>query len=169
MDSPATTDVNTTAEQKRYIIAWLLCLIFYSLEYASRSSPSVMVPDLANQFATNSVGVAAMLGTYYYTYSVTSLIAGASLDWLGAKLALPIGLILFAAGCLLFLVPALFAGYAGRLLQGVGSAFAFTGAVYLATHGLPARWLSTAIGTTQCLGMAGGFAGQFVVGPLLQR
>jgi MFS family permease len=156
-------------EQKRYIVAWLLCLIFYALEYASRSSPSVMVPELAKSFATTSVGVAAVLGTYYYTYSLMSLVAGASLDWVGARRALPAGLILFAAGCLLFLVPSLGAGYGGRLLQGAGSAFAFTGAVYLASHGLPARWLSTAIGTTQCLGMAGGFAGTFVLAPMLQR
>ena len=128
-----------------------------------------MVPELAKAFGTTSVGVAALLGTYYYTYSLMSLIAGASLDWVGARRALPAGLVLFAAGCILFLVPSLGVGYAGRLLQGAGSAFAFTGAVYLAAHGLPARWLSTAIGTTQCLGMAGGFAGTFVLGPMLQR
>jgi MFS family permease len=50
------------------------------------------------------------------------------------------------------------------LLQGAGSAFAFTGAVYLASHGLPARRLATAIGITQCVGMLGGTAGQLVVG-----
>ena len=65
--------------------------------------------------------------------------------------------------------PTATAGYAGRLLQGAGSAFAFTGAVYLATHGFSARWLATAIGVTQCLGMLGGAAGQFVVGPLLEH
>jgi MFS family permease len=166
------TSANSTKineDQKRYVVAWLLCLIFYSLEYASRSSPSVMVPDLAKAFGTTSVGVAAMLGTYYYTYSVMSLIAGASLDWFGAKRALPAGLLLFAGGCLLFLATSLGEAYIGRLLQGAGSAFAFTGAVYLASHGLSARWLSTAIGTTQCLGMAGGFAGTFVLGPMLEK
>lgn len=166
---PLKSSTVTTTEQGRYVVAWLLCLIFYSLEYASRSSPSVMVPELAKVFGTNSVGVAVVLGTYYYTYSAMSLVAGASLDLLGAKRALPAGLLLFAFGCLLFLLPSLAAGYTGRLLQGAGSAFAFTGAVYLAAHGLPARWLSTAIGTTQCLGMAGGFAGTFVMGPLLER
>ena len=166
---PARSSTESTTEQKRYVVAWLLCLIFYSLEYASRSSPSVMVSELAKEFGTTSVGVAVVLGTYYYTYSIMSLVAGASLDWLGAKRALPAGLLLFACGCLLFLLPSLGAGYTGRLLQGAGSAFAFTGAVYLAAHGLPARWLSTAIGTTQCLGMAGGFAGTFVIGPLLER
>ena len=166
---PVSSAVASDSDRKRYVVAWLLCLIFYSMEYASRSSPSVMVPELGKAFGTTAVGVAALLGTYYYTYSITSLIAGASLDWVGAKRAMPVGLLLFAAGCLLFLVPSLGTGYGGRLLQGAGSAFAFTGAVYLAAHGLPARWLSTAIGTTQCLGMAGGFAGTFVLGPMLQR
>jgi len=43
----------------------------------------------------------------------------------------------------------------------------FTGAVYLATHGFPARYLATAIGFTQCFGMLGGAAGQFAVAPLI--
>jgi MFS family permease len=55
----------------------------------------------------------------------------------------------------------------GRLLQGAGAAFAFVGAVYLASHGFPARYLATAIGFTQCLGMLGGSAGQFGVAPLV--
>ena len=55
----------------------------------------------------------------------------------------------------------------GRLLQGAGAAFAFVGAVYLATHGFPGRYLATAIGFTQCLGMLGGSAGQFAVAPLV--
>src|SRR6266436_2821200 len=113
--------------------------------------------------------VSAILGTYYYTYSITSLIAGAALDRVGAKKAVPVGIFILAIGCLLFSIPTAAAGYAGRLLQGAGSAFAFTGAVYLAAHGFSARWLATAIGVTQCLGMLGGSAGQFVVGPLLEH
>ena len=57
----------------------------------------------------------------------------------------------------------------GRLLQGAGSAFAFTGAVYLASRGFPARYLATAIGVTQCFGMLGGSAGQFLVGPMIEH
>lgn len=156
-------------QARKYAISWVLCLIFYFLEYASRSTSGVMVPELAEAFGTTAAGVGALLGTYYYTYSVTSLIAGASLDRLGAKLAVPFGLLLFGIGCILFRVPDMTAGYVGRLLQGAGSAFAFTGSVYLASRGLPARWLGTAIGTTQCLGMVGGFVGGFAVGPAMQR
>src|SRR6202041_3787324 len=61
------------------------------------------------------------------------------------------------------------AGDIGRLCQGAGSAFAFTGAVYLAARGFPARYLATAIGATQCVGMLGGSAGQNVVGPMIER
>src|SRR5260370_23288226 len=57
----------------------------------------------------------------------------------------------------------------GRLLQGVGSVFAFTGAVYLASRGFPPRRLATALGATQCLGMLGGAAGQFAVAPMIAR
>ncbi|HTR22372.1 MAG TPA: MFS transporter [Terriglobales bacterium] len=163
--SQATSPSLTRAFQ----IAWGLALCFYFLEYAARSAPAVMIPHLSLAFGTTAVGVSAILGTYYYTYSITSLIAGAALDRFGAKKAVPIGIFILAMGCLLFSLSSATAGYSGRLLQGAGSAFAFTGAVYLATHGFSARWLATAIGVTQCLGMLGGAAGQFVVGPSLEK
>src|SRR5580658_4194367 len=164
--APAATSASRT---RAFQIAWGLAMCFYFLEYASRSAPAVMIPELTQAFGMTAVGVSAILGTYYYTYSVTSLIAGGALDRVGAKKAVPIGICILAVGCLLFSIPTTTAAYTGRLLQGAGSAFAFTGAVYLAVHGFSARWLATAIGITQCVGMLGGSAGQFVVGPLLER
>jgi biopolymer transport protein ExbB/TolQ len=55
---------------RRYVIAWALALVFYFLEYAARSSPAVMIPQLSAAFGTTAVGVSAIIGTYYYTYSV---------------------------------------------------------------------------------------------------
>ncbi|HET6931522.1 MAG TPA: MFS transporter [Candidatus Acidoferrum sp.] len=167
--TPLAVDASSGWRIRGYQIAWGLALCFYFLEYATRSAPAVMIDHLATAFGTSAIGVSAILGTYYYTYSTTSLIAGAALDRVGAKKAVPVGLFILALGCLLFAIPAAGAGYAGRLLQGAGSAFAFTGAVYLASHGFSARWLATAIGVTQCLGMLGGSAGQSVVGPWLER
>jgi MFS family permease len=164
----AVPEATSASRTRAFQIAWGLAMCFYFLEYASRSAPAVMIPDLTRAFGTTALGVSAILGTYYYTYSITSLIAGAALDRVGAKKAVPIGIFILAVGCLLFSIPTATFGYAGRLLQGAGSAFAFTGAVYLAVHGFSARWLATAIGVTQCVGMLGGSAGQFVVGPLLE-
>jgi len=62
------------ARTRGFIIAWSFALVFYFLEYAVRPSPSVMVPQLATAFGTTALGVSSILGVYYYTYSVTSLV-----------------------------------------------------------------------------------------------
>lgn len=150
-----------------YAIAWGFAAVFYFLEYASRSAPAVMIPELAQAFGVTALGVSGILGLYYYTYSTTSLVAGVLLDRFGARYVVPTGMVLLAIGCLLFGVPQSSVGSVGRLLQGAGSAFAFTGAVYLASHGFSAKSLATAIGFTQCFGMLGGTMGQIAVGPLI--
>lgn len=128
-----------------------------------------MIPQLQEAFGRSGVGVGNILGSYYYTYSLTSLIAGMALDRAGAKYVVPVGSCILGVGCLLFVVANPQTAYLARLLQGAGSAFAFTGAVYLAARGFSGNFLATAIGLTQCLGMLGGSAGQFVVGPMLQH
>lgn len=150
-----------------YVIAWFIGLLFYFLEYAVRSSPSVMIPELSGLFGVSTVSVGSIIGTYYYTYSVTSLIAGIALDRAGAKYAVSVGIAILGLGCLLFALSNVYTGNIARLLQGAGSAFAFPGCVYLAAKGFSSRSLATAIGFTQCLGMLGGTAGQFVVAPMI--
>ena len=126
-----------------------------------------MIPELMDAFGLTALGVSTLIGLYYYTYSAFSLVAGASLDRLGARYVIPTGVLMTAAGAALFGLGSTASAEAGRLLQGAGSAFAFTGAVYLAAHGFSSRYLATAVGFTQCFGMLGGFAGQFAVGPLI--
>lgn len=157
----------SNAATRAFTIAWAVSLIFYFVEYAVRSSPAVMMPELEKAFSVPALGVSHILGTYYYTYSTTSLVAGLLLDRLGAKYTIPAGAAIMGVGCILFSVPTAVMGDAGRLLQGAGSAFAFTGAVYLATHGFSKTSLATAIGITQCVGMVGGTVGQIGVGPLV--
>ena len=150
-----------------FIAAWACCVAFYFLQYALRSAPGVMIPELTAAFGLSALGVSSLIGLYYYTYSTFAILSGASFDRYGARLVVPIGLGLLAIGAILFGLGSAPAADAGRLLQGAGSAFAFTGAVYLATHGFPARYLATAIGFTQCFGMLGGAAGQFAVAPMI--
>jgi MFS family permease len=167
MTTMANDPKTAVALSRAFAVAWMVASIFYFLEYAVRSSPAVMMPELVNAFGVPALGVSTILGTYYYTYSTTSLVAGILLDRLGAKYVVPAGVAIMGIGCLVFALPHAWAGDAGRLLQGAGSAFAFTGAVYLASHGFPARRLATAIGVTQCMGMLGGTAGQLVGGPII--
>ena len=150
-----------------YIIAWGFVLIFYFLQYALRSAPGVMIPELSAAFGLTALGISSVVGLYYYTYAGFAIVSGASLDRYGAKLPIAAGVFACAAGSVLFGLGSIGSAETGRLLQGAGSAFAFTGAVYLAVHGFSDRWLATAIGFTQFAGMLGGSAGQFVVGPLV--
>jgi MFS family permease len=150
-----------------FIVAWGFCLLFYFAQYALRSAPGVMVSELTSVYTLTTLGVSSLLGLYYYTYATFAIIAGASLDRLGAKWVVPTGIIMTALGSILFGLGSYDAAEIGRLLQGAGSAFAFTGAVYLASHGFSAGYLATAIGFTQMFGMLGGSAGQFAVGPMI--
>jgi|SoiMethySBSTD1v2_1073268.scaffolds.fasta_scaffold140791_2 MFS family permease len=150
-----------------FVVAWAFCLLFYFMEYAVRSAPSVMLPELTSAFGLSTAGLSSLIGLYYYTYAIFAVIAGASVDRWGGKYTIPFGVLLLAVGTAMFAMGGEGTAAVGRLLQGAGAAYAFVAAVYLAAHGLPARYLATAIGITQCIGMLGGSAGQFVTAPLI--
>ena len=147
--------------------AWLLVAVYYFYQYALRSAPSVMMPELTEAFGVNALGVSAIVGMFYYGYSPFSLIAGAAIDRFGARRIIPIGAALVGVGALLFGTGNVAAANVGRFLQGAGGVFALVGAVYLVTRNFPASLAASFIGATQMFGMAGGSAGQFLVGPLI--
>ncbi len=153
--------------QTGFAIACGFCLLFYFGQFAIRSAPGVIVPELTSAFGLTTLGVSSLLALYYYTYSSFAIVAGAALDRRGAKYVIPTGIVVTAIGAIMFGLGSASGAEVGRLLQGAGAAFAFTGAAYLASHGFSAAWLATAVGFIQCFGMLGGSAGQFAVGPMI--
>jgi MFS family permease len=149
--------------------AWLLVALYYFYQYALRSAPSVMMPQLTGAFGVNALGVSAIVGMFYYGYSPFSLVAGTSIDRFGAKRIIPIGAVVVGIGALLFGTGNVALANIGRFLQGAGGAFALIGAVYLITKNFPASVAASFIGVTQMFGMAGGSAGQFLVGPIIKN
>ena len=149
--------------------AWLLVAIYYFFQYALRSAPSVMMPQLTEAFAVDALGVSAIVGLFYYGYSPFSLVAGAALDRFGAKNTIPIGAALVGIGALMFGTGNVVAANIGRFVQGAGGAFSLVGAAYLINRNFPASVAASFIGASQMFGMAGGSAGQFAVGPLLSQ
>src|SRR5580765_1763381 len=149
------------------VVAWLLTAVYYFYQYALRSAPAVMMPQLSAAFGLNAMGVASMAGLFYYGYSPFSLVAGVAMDRLGPGRVVPIGAATVGIGALLFASGNTQAASIGRFLQGAGGVFALIGAAYIATTNFPASRAATLIGATQMFGMAGGSAGQFVVGPMI--
>jgi MFS family permease len=82
---------------------------------------------------------------------------------------IPIGAALVGLGALMFSISNVTVANIGRFLQGAGGAFALIGAVYLITKNFPASVAASLIGATQMFGMAGGSAGQFLVGPMIKN
>src|SRR6476619_383412 len=152
---------------KTATIAWLVTAVYYFYQYSLRSAPAVMMPQLSEAFGLTTMGVASLAGLFYYSYSPFSLIAGVALDRLGPRSVVPIGAAAVGVGALLFASGNPQAAGIGRLLQGAGGVFALIGAAYIATTNFPASRAATLIGATQMFGMAGGSAGQFVVGPII--
>ena len=147
--------------------AWFLTAVFYFYQYSMRSAPAVMVPELSHAFGLTAVGVASLVGLFYYAYAPFSLVAGVTLDQLGPRKVIPLGAASVAVGAILFSSGDPTIGSIGRFLQGAGGVFALIGAVYLVSTFMPASRAATMIGATQMFGMAGGSAGQFAVGPLI--
>ena len=157
----ATTSMGAVA------VAWFLTAVFYFYQYSMRSAPAVMVPELSAAFGLSAVGVASLVGLFYYAYAPFSLVAGVALDQIGPKRVVPLGAASVAIGAILFSTGDPTLGSIGRFMQGAGGVFALIGAVYLVTTFMPASRAATLIGATQMFGMAGGSAGQFLVGPLI--
>jgi MFS family permease len=162
---PAGTHV--TGAARTAAIAWLIAAVYYFYQYALRSSPSVMMPQLSDAFGLSAIGVGTLVSLFYYTYSPFSLVAGVALDRLGPRKVIPVGAAAVGIGALLFASGSYELAVIGRLLQGAGGVFALIGAAYIAMKNFPASRAATLIGATQMFGMAGGSAGQFVVGPMI--
>jgi MFS family permease len=148
-------------------IAWLLTSVYYFYQYVLRSAPAVMVPELTQAFGLSAVGLASLVGLFYFGYAPFSLVAGVAMDQLGPRRVVPVGAALLGVGALLFASGDPTIASAGRFLQGAAGVFALIGAVYIATTHFPASRAATLIGATQMFGMAGGSAGQFLVGPAI--
>src|SRR6186713_1053399 len=107
METPATIElVQKHDSLKKSVrvatVAWLLTAVYYFFQYALRSAPGVMMPQLSDAFGLSALGVASIVGLFYYGYSPFSLVAGVAMDQLGPRKVIPIGAALVGIGALLF-------------------------------------------------------------------
>src|SRR6187397_503574 len=106
MEAPATIGMIETQDSRKSIgvavVAWLVTAVFYFYQYSLRSSPAVMMPQLSEAFSLSAVGVASMVGLFYYGYSPFSLVAGVAMDRFGPRSVVPIGAAAVGIGALLF-------------------------------------------------------------------
>ena len=140
---------------------WAIAASFYLYEFFARVAPSVMEGTLQNEFALDASTLGFVMGLYYLAYAPMQLIVGITLDRFGSKKLLSSAAIIAGIGCLAFALAetAVILGL-GRIMLGIGSSFAYVGAVYVATVWFPRRKLAFIMGMTAALGTLGAALGQ---------
>jgi MFS family permease len=151
------------------VLMVILGAVFYCYEYFLRIAPSVMAVDLMHFFNLNATLFGALSGFYYYAYTPMQLFVGVIVDRYRIRNVLVAAILCCAVGSFLFASTHAYDLAAfGRFLQGFGSAFAFVGALKLATKWLPVWWFAAFSGICTSLGFLGGAFGDITLTHLMK-
>jgi len=152
-----------TKKSRSALVGWLVCglgALFYCYEYLLRIEPSVMMPQLMQQFHVTAESLGVLIAMYYTAYTPMQLFVGVLTDVFGPRKILTIAISICVIGSFVFgATDSAFVAGAGRLLIGFGSAFAFVGVLKLGTVWLPANRFALFSGIATALGMVGAMVG----------
>ncbi len=148
-----------------------LATVFLLYEFILQVSPSVITKELMHDLNLNTAAsLGAVLAFYHYAYTIMQLPAGVLLDRFGPQKLLTVATLTCAIGALLFgtavQIPL---AATGRFLMGIGSAFAFSGALFLVSTWFPPRYFSILAGIVQLSSCIGAIAGQVLVTTLTKQ
>lgn len=143
--------------------------IYYCYEYFLRISPSVMAPELMSKYHLTGAQLGSLSAFYYHAYVPMQIVVGLLMDRYAPRRLLTFACISCVVGTVLFAGSheSLGMAQAGRFLVGFGSAFAFVGALKLATIWLPPHRFALISGMIMCLGMAGAMIGDILLRALI--
>lgn len=154
---------NTGLHSKLSAYGWIVCslaALFYCYEYLLRIEPSVMVPQLMHYFNITAKGIGVFAAVYYYAYTPLQAVVGVLTDYFGPKKMLTFAMTSCVTGVAIFgLADNVYIAALGRFFVGIGSAFAFVGALKMAAIWLPKRNFALFVGLTMTLSMVGAMFG----------
>jgi sugar phosphate permease len=123
---------------------------FYVYDYFLAVSPSVMTKNLMNDFALDATSLGSLMAIFSLASTFFQIPAGLLLDRFGARKLLSLSVLISGIGALLFAeAHESWALGLGRLLMGVGSPFAFLGALYLVSRWFSHQYFGFASGALQ--------------------
>jgi MFS family permease len=159
--------IEVQAKEHHWFYPWLiwgLGAAFFFCEYLGRVAPGVLVPELSQEFHVNALMLGALSSMFMWPYIVMQMPVGMLVDRFGPHKLLTVTAAITGLGCMCFAIAdELFMAQLGRFLMGFGAAFAFVGALKLATMWFCPTRFGLLAGLTQALGMLGAALG---AGPL---
>lgn len=142
-------------------IVWGLCAGFFFAEYLVRLEPSITKQQLMQAFHLNATSFGTLSAFFTISYVLMQIPVGMLIDKYGSHRLMVINSLACAVGCFIFAFSRdLYTAEFGRLLSGVGSAFAFVGTLRLARNWFPPSQIGLIAGMTQAAGMLGATVGE---------
>lgn len=135
------------------IAPFVICTLgsfFYVYDYFLAVSPSVMTGNLLSAFNLDAGALGSLLAVFFLASTFFQVPAGVLLDRFGARALLSLAVLVSGLGALLFGVAhAPWQIAFARLLMGIGSPFAFLGALFLASRWFAHKYFALIAGLVQ--------------------
>jgi sugar phosphate permease len=143
---------------------WALGASFFFFEYIVRVSPGVLVNELIQAFDINAYQIGLLSSAFSLSYITMQIPVGTLVDRYSVRWLIGFMAMLCAASTVLFALTDTFHwAVFSRFLIGITGAFAFVGALKIATLFFSPKHFGFLAGMTQALGMLGAASG---LGPL---
>ena len=143
---------------------WILGASFFFFEYIVRVSPGVLVQELIQAFHINAYQLGLLSSAFSLSYISMQIPVGTLVDKYSVRWLVGFMALLCAGSTFLFASTETFQwAVLARFLIGITGAFAFVGALKIATLFFSPKHFGFLAGMTQALGMLGASVG---VGPL---
>lgn len=172
-DTPHMTPSITTRDellQGRWYawIFWGVVATFTVYEFFIRVTPNAILGELQEDLNASPGSIASSMSVYLWVYAPMQLLVGVLFDRYGTKYIVSTAAMICGVGCIIFSqADGLVAAGVGRGFIGIGSAFAFVGAVYVATVWFRPHQLAMITGITVAAGMIGDSIGQLPITELV--
>lgn len=157
---------------KAAFMPFLVCGVggfFYVYEFFLRVMPSAMTDDLMRSFSIDAGGLGILSAFFYYGYTPMQIPAGLLLDRYGPRILLTLSMAICAIGAFAFgLTNSAIVASLARLCIGLVSAFAFVGALVLASRWFAAKYFALIVGLIQLMGCVGAIVGEAPVAIIVQ-
>jgi|SRR3990167_125953 len=162
---------NTTATYSAFKVArlyrtrvawsiWVVTTAFVLLQFFLQLSSGEIIGGLMKSFALTAFGGSVLASSYYYIYVFLQIPAGMLIDRYGPRNILSAGALAVCMGSLLFAVAkTVLIALLGRVLMGIGAAFAFIGCLNLIAVWFPVRRFAFMTAIVEMVGMFGAIAG----------
>lgn len=142
-------------------IVLFFAAVFYFYEFWLQVSPGVMAPDIMRHYGVSGTQLAYLATFYFIGYAGVQLPAGILFDKIGPRKLLASASICCAIGTLIFATASHFQLLlAARFITGIGSSFAYLGALVLAANWFPPKRFAMLNGLVVTLGMIGAVFGE---------